>query len=65
MTYKQLSAAILAMPQDVQNCDVTVVLTQENEVYPMKSLGRIISGGEWSDILDLDHPIILIDAWHL
>ena len=72
MTFKELATQILAMPEDAQESDATVVLLHTEEVIPVHKFApnwdhpdntayattdlQIVDG-----VLDYDHPFLTID----
>jgi len=68
MTWKQLSDKILAMPQEQQETDLSVLLMTTNEVMPVIefvtdwSTERESKGVDQVDgVLDNDHPYLTVD----
>ena len=61
MTYKELAKLIAALPEDKQNMDVTALLEYEGEIVPVKYFGYILEGGDYSDVLEVGHPVLEIE----
>lgn len=59
MTYKELMNEIFKLTPEQQSTDVTVFIRGVDEYYPAQSFG-VTPGEEPADVLDPNHPYILI-----
>jgi len=62
MTYKKLAELILAMPPEIQEFDVSILDANIDEIIPMHRLAKIVEDGDFSDVLEVGHPVIVINA---
>lgn len=58
MNWKQLAQAILEMPEEQQEQDVTIYLLDANEYFPIHALEQT---GEDNDVLDPGHVVLVVD----
>jgi hypothetical protein len=61
ITYRQLQDTIQNMTEEQKNCDVTVFDAEVDEYHP---LGKIGFSDDGCDVLDKNHPVLVIKLYY-
>ena len=60
MTYAELADTINSMTDEQLNTDVTVYVSGVDEFYSLSNDGSLMMSTDDNDVLDIDHPYLVI-----
>ena len=60
LSWKKLTSQINQLTEEQQETDVTILISNEGEVYQVKAFGVLDPEDDISDVLDPNHPVLYL-----